>query len=60
MKWLDAARTRLHLLLARRAAESRMNSVTAIVLILVGLAACGPPVRRALRIEPAEALRNVG
>jgi len=33
--------------------------VTAIVLMLVGLAACGGPVRRALRIEPIEALRNV-
>jgi putative ABC transport system permease protein len=33
---------------------------TAIVLMLVGLLACGVPVRRALRIEPTEALRDAG
>ncbi|MBW3553890.1 MAG: ABC transporter permease [Gemmatimonadetes bacterium] len=33
---------------------------TAGVLMLVGLAACGVPVRRALRIQPTEALREVG
>ena len=31
-----------------------------VVLILVGLIACGLPVRRALRIEPTEALRDAG
>ncbi|MGH7444556.1 MAG: FtsX-like permease family protein, partial [Longimicrobiales bacterium] len=31
---------------------------TAVVLVLLGLLACGVPVRRALRIEPAEALRE--
>jgi predicted permease len=35
-------------------------AATAIVLILVGLAACGIPVRRALRIEPTEALKHAG
>ena len=33
---------------------------TAVVLMLVGLLACGLPVRRALRIEPTEALRDAG
>jgi predicted permease len=33
---------------------------TAAVMMLVGLVACGVPVNRALRIEPTEALRNVG
>lgn len=34
--------------------------LTAIALMVVALAACGLPVRRALRIEPTEALRNAG
>ncbi len=34
-------------------------ATTVIVLMLVGLAACGIPVRRALRIEPTEALRHI-
>jgi hypothetical protein len=29
-------------------------------LFLVGLVACGVPVRRALRIEPTESLRHTG
>jgi putative ABC transport system permease protein len=33
---------------------------TAAVLLLVGVLACGVPVRRALRIEPLEAIRTVG
>ena len=32
----------------------------AVVLMVVGLLACGLPVRRALRIEPTEALRDAG
>lgn len=34
--------------------------MTAGVLILLGLIACGVPMRRALRIEPVEALKEVG
>lgn len=33
---------------------------TAAVLLLVGVLACGGPVRRALRIEPLDAIRTVG
>lgn len=33
---------------------------TALILTLVGLVACGVPVRRALRIQPTEALRDLG
>jgi ABC-type antimicrobial peptide transport system permease subunit len=33
---------------------------TAVVLLLVGVFACAVPVRRALRIEPLEAIRTVG
>lgn len=35
-------------------------AATAVVLLLAGLLACGIPVCRAPRIEPTEALRNVG
>jgi ABC-type antimicrobial peptide transport system permease subunit len=35
-------------------------AASAAVLVLVGVVACGVPVRRALRIEPTEALRDVG
>ena len=35
-------------------------AATALVLMLIALAACGVPVRRALRIEPTEALRHAG
>lgn len=35
-------------------------AATAMILMLLGVMACGVPVRRALRIEPTEALRNVG
>ena len=40
--------------------EVRFLFATAALLMLVGLLACGVPVRRALRIEPTEALRDVG
>jgi hypothetical protein len=34
--------------------------MTVVVLLLVGVIACGVPVRRALRIEPLDAIRTVG
>lgn len=34
--------------------------VAAVVVVALGLVACGVPVRRALRIEPTEALRTLG
>ena len=34
--------------------------ISALLLVIVGLVACGVPVRRALRIEPTEAFREVG
>jgi predicted permease len=35
-------------------------AASALLLMVLGVLACGIPVRRALRIEPTEALRNVG
>lgn len=40
--------------------EPALLLTSAAVLLMVGLVACGVPVRRALRIEPTEALREVG
>lgn len=40
--------------------EPALLVTSAAVLLVVGLVACGVPVRRALRIEPTEALREVG
>lgn len=49
LAWLWIAGDELHLLV-----------ISALLLVAVGLVACGVPVRRALRIEPTEAFRQVG
>jgi hypothetical protein len=40
--------------------EPGLLPATVLILALVGLASCAAPVRRALRIEPSEALRDAG
>lgn len=56
------AGTWFYVIVYRLGGEDRIGLLiaTAAVLMLVGFVACGVPVRRALRIEPTEALKEVG